>query len=55
MILHLIHTCSALNYQYNITVPDYKADSKSKGSCIIVEYKDKNLIIPLSNIASIEL
>ena len=53
MIIHLISCCSANDYEPKLIVRDYKMDTKTK-SAIIVEYKNKSLIIPLSNIAMIE-
>lgn len=52
MIIHLTNTCDAFNYQTKITVADFKHDGKK--NTITIEYNDKLLIVPLSNINCIE-
>ena len=54
MRIHLIKTCSAFDYKDTLIISNYKSDAKSKGNCIIVHLNGKDLIIPLSNIATIE-
>lgn len=50
--IHIINTCSAMNYEHMLEVDKYKASVSLSG--IIVKYNHKSLIIPLANIAAIE-
>lgn len=54
MIIHLIQTCSAFKYDFHLSVKSYEISSKLKGNAIILIYNERELTIPLSNIAAIE-
>jgi hypothetical protein len=48
-------TCPALDYQHTITVEGYKVDNKLETSAIVITYKNKKLVLPLSHIICIEI
>jgi hypothetical protein len=54
-VIHLINTCSVFEYLNRISVDSYEIDTKTKGNAIIISHNDSRTIIPLANIAAIEV